>query len=289
MKPVLMRHVEAYSESFKSWKNEKPYRHNPWHYHPECEITFIIKGSGILFIGDRVLNYSENELVLIGPNLPHEWRSNIKEDPDNYSQSIAVHFKPGSLGNDFYKIPEMQPINLLLEQSVRGIAIQSNPVKETVKNKLIQLIETQGVERISLLLSILSSITRTDKISFLSSTSFVDSIQNDHDHRINKVYKYVMTNFKNQLSIDQIAAEISMTPTSFCRFFRKRINKSFVQYVNEIRIGYACKLLYEDKFSISQVAFESGFDNLSNFNKQFKKIKQVTPSQFILQISKKSD
>ena len=288
MKPVLMRHVEAYSESFKSWKNEKPYRHNPWHYHPECEITFIIKGSGILFIGDRVLNYSENELVLIGPNLPHEWRSNIKEEPDNYSQSIAVHFKPGSLGNDLYKIPEMQPINLLLDHSVRGIAVQYHPVKETVKNKLLQLIETEGIERISLLLSILNSIACTEKIDFLSSTGFVDSIQNDHDHRINKVYKYVMTNFKNQLSIDQIAAEISMTSTSFCRFFKKRTNKSFVQYVNEIRVGYACKLLYEDKFSISQVAFECGFDNLSNFNKQFKKIKQVTPSQFISQISGKN-
>lgn len=287
MKPVLMRHVEALNESFKSWKNEKPYRHNPWHYHPECEITFILKGSGILFIGDRVLNYTENELILIGSNLPHEWRGNIKEEPDNYSQSVAVHFKPGSLGNDFYKISEMQPINLLLQNSIRGIVIKSDEVKEIVKNKLLQLIETEGIERISLLLSILNSIAGTEKIDFLSSHSFVNSIQNDHNHRINQVYKYVMTNFKNHLSIDQIAAEISMTPTSFCRFFRKTTNKSFVQYVNEIRIGYACKLLYEDKFSISQIAFECGFDNLSNFNKQFKKIKQVTPSQFILQILKK--
>ena len=92
MKPVLMRHVETTTESFKAWKNANPYLHNPWHYHPELEITVIIKGSGVLFVGDKIINYGENELFLIGSNLTHEWRSDIKTPLDNYSQSIAVHF-----------------------------------------------------------------------------------------------------------------------------------------------------------------------------------------------------
>ncbi len=286
MKPVLMRHVEPVNESFKAWKNEKPYLHNPWHYHPEYEITFITQGNGMLFIGDKVINYGENSLVLIGPNLPHEWRSSIKDDPDNYSQSLAVHFKTSSLGNDLYKLPEMVLINTLLEQASRGIIIYDIVTIETVKEKLMSLLLTEGVERISLLLSILHHISIASESEQLSSTSFVNSIQNEHDNRINQIYKYAMTNFRTQLSIDKIAEEISMTPTSFCRFFNKRTNKSFIQYVNEIRIGYACKLLYEQKLSISQIAFECGFDNLSHFNKQFRKIKNSNPSSFATTLKK---
>ncbi len=286
MKPVLMRHVEPMNESFKAWKNEKPYLHNPWHYHPEFEITFITRGNGLLFIGDKVLNYADDSLVLIGPNLPHEWRSRIKDDPDDYSQSLAVHFKSSSLGNDLYKLPETVLINSLLEQASRGIVINDNETKNKVKEKLTDLLQTVGVERISILLSILHHISVTTEAELLSSSSFVDTIQNDLDNRINQIYKYAMTNFRTQLSIDEIAEEISMTPTSFCRFFKKRTNKSFIQYVNEIRVGYACKLLYERKLSISQIAFECGFDNLSHFNKQFRKIKNVNPSQFISQLSK---
>ncbi|MEO7046293.1 MAG: AraC family transcriptional regulator, partial [Ferruginibacter sp.] len=119
--------------------------------------------------------------------------------------------------------------------------------------------------------------------------SFVDSINEGQDLKMNRIYKYIMANFKEQISIDDLLSEVNMTKTSFCRFFKKRTKKSFVQYVNEIRIGYACKLLYTESYNISETAYESGFENISNFNKQFLKVKKRTPSQVLEQFSKKNE
>lgn len=286
MNPILMRHVEAITESFKAWENANPYLHNPWHYHPECEITFINKGKGILFIGDKVLNYKENELVFIGPNLPHEWRSYFKDSADFHSQSFAIHFKKELFGQEFYKIPEVEPIHELIKNSARGLKINSRKTKKNVRQMLGALLNSTRMERITILLSILNEIAVCPDIEVLSSPVFVSSIEQDNNQRMNEIYKYVMTNFKHKFSIEEIAREVCLTPTSFCRFFTKRTNKSFIQYVNEIRIGYACKLLYEGACSVSQAAFDSGFENLSNFNRQFKKIKGKTPSEFVSHISK---
>jgi AraC-like DNA-binding protein len=281
-----MRHVEAISESFKAWENSNPYLHNPWHYHPECEITFISKGKGILFIGDKVLNYKENDLVFIGPNLPHEWRSYFKDSADFHSQSFAIHFKEELFGADFYKIPEVAPITELIKNSARGLKINSRKTKKNVKLMVHSLLSSSRMERITILLSILNEIAISSDTEVLSSPIFVSSIEQDNNQRMNQIYKYVMTHFKEKFSIEEIAKEVCLTPTSFCRYFTKRTNKSFMEYVNEIRIGYACKLLYEGACSISQAAFDSGFENLSNFNRQFKKIKGKTPTEFMCHISK---
>lgn len=278
-----MRHVETPpSESFKSWENSNPYHHNPWHYHPECEVTYVNRGSGVLFIGDQVINYKRDTLIMIGSNLPHEWRSDSKESPDFFSQTFAVHFNKSFPGTDFYKIPEAVAINQLFEQSERGIRINSDQTRRIVKEKLVLLLHTKGIERISLLLSILNQLALCSEAELLSSRAFVDSIDQGQNHRMNQIYKYVMDHFRDQISVEEIAREAHMTTTSFCRFFKQRTNKSFIQYVNDIRIGYACKLLLEENYNISQIAYESGFENLSNFNKQFKKIKNLTPRQFIL-------
>lgn len=283
MNPILMRHTEAISESFKAWTNGNPYKHNPWHYHPECEITFVNKGSGALFIGDKVMKYSNDELVIIGPNLPHEWRSDFKDQEDFYSESYAVHFKKDFIGEDFYKVPEANLIGRLLDAAGRGLKVSAPGTRTLVKEKLIALLKAEKMERINLLLSILNDISVCSSLEFLSSVSFVNSIQDDSNFRMNKIYKYVMTNFKYKLSIAQVAEEVCMTHTSFCRFFKRCTNKSFVQYVNEIRVGYACKLLFEQQLTVSQIAFECGFENLSNFNKQFKRIKNLSPREYICQ------
>lgn len=288
MKPVLMRHIETSTESFKAWKNSSPYLHNPYHYHPELEITIIIKGKGILFVGDKILNYGENELFLIGSNLPHEWRSDFKHNTDFYSQSIAVHFMKNLPGVDFEKIPEAVAIHKLLEQSVRGIKVAGSNTIEFVKEKLLLLIRTEGIERISLLFSILNAIASNSQLEMLSSPSFVNSFGDGENHKIIQVYKYMIANFKNHISLDQVAQQLNMTTTSFCRFFKKRTNKSFIQYLNEIRVGYSCKLLIEENYNISEVAYESGFENISHFNKQFKKIIKLTPKEFISLQSTKS-
>ena len=287
MKPILMRHVESSNESFKIWTNAAPYLHNPWHYHPECEITAIEEGRGILFVGDKITTYEKDDLILIGPNLPHEYRSSIKDSPDYLSKSMALHFRNDFPGNDFYKILEAKIIHEILEQSRKGIKFNNRSIQNKVKEKMAEILQSKGIERINLLFLILEMIATSPDQEYLSSQSFIDSFDEGEDHRMNTIYKYVMTHFKESISIDQLAAEVNMTKTSFCRFFKKRATKSFVQYVNEIRIGYACKLLYTESYNISEVAYESGFENISNFNKQFMKIKKKTPSQLLAQFAKK--
>lgn len=288
MKPVLMRHIETTTQSFKAWRNSSPYLHNPYHYHPELEITIIIKGKGILFVGDKIQNYGENELFLIGSNLPHEWRSDFKQNADFYSQSIAAHFMKNLPGINFDQIPEAVAIKKLFDQSVRGIKVGEPRIIEFVKEKLLLLMEMEGIERISLLFSILNAIASTSELEILSSPTFVNSFGDGENHKIIKAYKYMIANFKDHISIDQMAKQLNMEPTSFCRFFKRRTNKSFIQYLNEIRIGYSCKLLIEDNHNISEVAYESGFENISHFNKQFKKIIKLTPKEFISKQSIKS-
>jgi len=287
MKPILMRHIETTTESFKAWVNVAPYLHNPWHYHPECELTTIEEGNGVLFAGDNVTTYEKNDLILLGPNLPHEYRSSIKSNPDYHSKSISVHFRSDFPGNDFYKIPEAKVIYEILAQSKRGIKLKDLPVQKKVKEKMTDIFEAKGIERINILFSILEIIASSDKHEYLSSQSFIDSIDEGQDQKMNKIYKFIMANFKEQISIEQLASEVNMTKTSFCRFFKKRTNKSFVQYVNEIRIGYACKLLYTQAYNISEAAYDSGFENISNFNKQFMKIKKETPSQILAKFTNK--
>lgn len=289
MKPILMRHVETTNESFKVWINFNPYMHNPWHYHPESELTFIEEGRGVLFVGDSVTNYCKNDLFLIGSNLPHEYRSSTKETPDYFSKSIALHFKNDFPGQDFYKIPEAKIIFQILQQSKTGIKFNDTTTQKIMKEKMTEIFQTRGIERINILFSILEMIASSSEQEYLSSQSFVDSINEGQDQKMNTIYKYVIKNFKEQISIDDLASEVNMTKTSFCRFFKKRAKKSFVQYLNELRIGYACKLLYTESYNISETAYESGFENISNFNKQFLKIKKSTPSQVLAQFSKKKE
>lgn len=288
MKPVLMRHIETTTQSFKAWRNASPYMHNPWHYHPELEITAIVKGKGVLFVGDNIMNYGENELFLFGSNLPHEWRSDFKHDADFYSQSVAVHFKKNLPGINFDQLPEAAMLTKLFEQSLRGIKIGDPSIIKFVKEKLLLLIETKGIERISLLFTILNAIASSSRLELLSSPGFVNSFGAGENQKIIEAYKYMIANFKNHISLEEVAQQVNMTSSSFCRFFRKRTNKSFIQYLNEIRIGYSCKLLIENDYNISEVAYESGFENISHFNKQFKKIIRLTPTEFISLQSAKS-
>lgn len=282
MKPILLKHVETTpSESFKVWKNGNPYIHNPWHYHPECEITLIDEGVGVLFVGDCIPHYRKNDLVLLGSNLPHEFRASQSHSPDFKTQSTAIHFKWDFPGEEFYKMPEAKIIYNLLNKAKRGIKINDSFAQDIVKLKMADIFREEGISRISILFSILQAIANSYNHEYLSSQVFVNSIQENADDKMYQAYKFIMDNFQEKISQEQLAKELNMTTSSFSRFFKKRTYKTFVDYVNEIRIGYACKLLLRGDQNISGAAYESGFENISNFNKQFLKVKGFTPSQYL--------
>lgn len=286
MQPVLVEHkIEKENSSFKVWRNANPYMHNRWHFHKEFEVTFIEKGNGTRFIGDSLQKYTSGDLILVGANLPHEWRSDKDENLsfDYYSSSLAVHFMKDFPGSKFYDMPETFLIKKLLETSRQGISILDNVIKSKIQKKLEKMIHSKsnGMDRIMGLFSILEIIASSDKIEILASKGFAESFENSKNYRINVIYKYITENFNKPISLNHIAALINMTPNSFCRYFKNCTNKSFIEYLNEIRIRYACKLLIEENNNIIQIAFLSGFNNLSNFNRNFKRIMGKSPTEYI--------
>jgi len=281
LQPKLLKHTTSNHQSFKIWKNADPYLHNPWHFHPEIELTLIVRGMGTRFVGDNIQPYYDGDLVLIGENLPHEWRSEISPKNSDYqSKSLAIHFLKDFLGNTFYDLPEVGEINHLIHASRRGLKINDSTIAQKIYDELNYLLTINSFEKIIGLFEILNLIARAKDRELLSSDGFVESFSMANNHKINDIYQYIIKNFRQPIRLEEVAEQVFMTPNSFCRFFKKCTNKSFVQYLNEVRIGYACKLLLEDKFNISQIAYESGFNNLSNFNKNFKAITGKTPSEY---------
>ena len=282
MRPVLMRHVQADKGSYKAWCNSSPYRHNPWHYHPECEVTRVVKGSGTLYIGDRMIDYAEDDIIFIGPNLPHEWRSDYASDRDTYSSSHAVHFNHNLFGQGFFDLEEVSQLNNLFKKSDRGLKIYCTETKSQVSSKLAEVLDCSGILKICKLLEILHAISNCSEMDSLSSAGYSNTFDFSQVGRLNRIYDFVARNFRDRILLEEVAALVNMTKTSFCRYFKKRTHKSFTTYLNEVRIGYACKLLLEGEMSIAAVAFDAGFGNISNFNRTFKRLKEMTPSEFVL-------
>ncbi|MEN8230611.1 MAG: AraC family transcriptional regulator [Bacteroidota bacterium] len=283
MQPLLITHKPGENTTFKTWRNAGPYVHNLWHFHEVFEITYIEKGCGTRFIGDHIQQYGDNDLVLLGSNVPHEWRSDFKGDmkADYSTRSLAVHFERDFAGKAFFDLPEMESVSSLLNSSSRGISIVDVGARKKIHRLLIQLVNLQGAERIIKFISILVLIAEAQGNKLLASQELVASYERSKDYRINEVYKFIANNFKNDITLDDMAAVVSMSTNSFCRYFKKCADKTPVRYLNEIRTGFACKLLMEGNLNVAQCAHESGFNNLANFNRRFKLLLGKTPKEYM--------
>ncbi len=283
MKPILRKIDPGTDYSFSIREDIHPYLYHHWHYHPEVELTFIRKGNGIRLVGDSMQPFKDGDLILLGANVPHLWRSDasyFEQSSELTIEAIAVHFKAEFWGDAFLALPEMAAVNRLLERAQRGIRVLGD-THTRVAAKMEEIICTQGVARIELLLHMLNLIAFSDECESLSSAGFVQTFNANNTDRIDQVFNYTFTHFKEPLSIERVASAVSLSPHSFCRYFKTRTLKTYWQFLLEVRIGYACKLLIENKQNISHIAFESGFSNLSNFNRQFKAIMRLTPQQYL--------
>ncbi len=282
MKPYLLRIEVAPEHSFKVRNNVNPLNYNQWHYHEELELTWIQKGSGIRFVGDNVENFVEGDLILLGSNLPHYWRSDeaLKQEGGVQTcQAVVVQFKPDFWGTAFLELPELSTISDLFAQAKRGLRISGTAGRKVCV--LIQkLISSSGLKRILLLLNILQAIQSASETSYISSIGFNASLNDVETKRISAIYGYTITHFKSKIKLEEIAAVANLTPTAFCRYFRSHTNKTYSQFLLEIRVGHACKLLMDAKMSIGQICMESGFQNFSNFNRYFKSVVKLTPLEY---------
>ena len=247
-----------------------PYFPNPYHFHPELELTYVIRGTGTRYIGDHIESFSEGDLVLVGSNLPHLWKNDkiyYQGDPYLKSRAIVLQFKDNFLGEQLFELPEMKLVKKMILKSRQGLKIQDkNKIATLIKN----MVDQSGAERIINLLFLLNMIAESKNTKVLSSKPFsVDSSQIGLE-RINNVFAYIFENFSNEISLDTISKVANLTPTAFCRYFKSHTNKTFSTFLTETRIHHSCKLIQNENRSISEIAFEAGFNDFSYFSKMFK-------------------
>lgn len=282
MKLHLLNRSSKENSSFTVAHNKYPYFLKIWHYHPELELVALLKSTGTRFIGDSIAKFEEGEVVLIGKNLPHMWLNDdvyFDKTSGLLAEAIAVHFDIDFLGKELFEAPEMKTIYDLFDRAQHGIHFLE------IENQLLKRIQKisglGAFERTLELLNILHVLAKHDKFKLLSGPGFADSFNKTSNKDLDKIYEYVFKNFKNPIHSKDVAKIIYMNPSSFSRFFKRIHRKTFTRYLNEIRIGYACKLLIEDVDNITAICYESGFSNISNFNRQFKSITNMTPTMYI--------
>lgn len=256
---------------------------NPnWHFHPEFQLSFIVKGKGTRFIGDHVETFQEEDLVFTGPNLPHLWRSDkiyFDKKSKLTTRGLVIYFDHTLLNAAILEKEEFHYINKLVENSARGIEFYGE-TRGKIKRLLLKIANEKGFRRIITLMEIINMLANSSEYNLLSSPRYTNLLKDNDAEKMSLVYEYVMTHFKNKIALEEIAGMLNMTTTSFCRYFKPRANKTFTRFVNEIRIGHARQLLLENNLNISQIGYECGFNALSNFNRQFKSIVNVPPQEY---------
>ena len=262
----------------------------PWHYHPAIEIMYITRGIGTRFVGDCIEQYEEGDVCMIGPNLPHEWRNDdayFDKESGLRATCICLFFKRGILDPNFIRLPEMNNIRDLIERSRRGLKFTGNSKLE-ITRFIRSSVNDVGVRKVTNLLTLLELMATSTEYELLASVGFTNSVNSEDFERFNKVYKFLVKNFATSIRLEEVSTLVGLTPTAFCRYFKERTKKTFVEYLNEMRIGYSKKLLLENKMKISTISGEVGFPNLSNFISQFKKVTGMSPSQFQKQFGVKA-
>jgi len=245
------------------------------HQHEEIQISLVIKGTGTFIIGDCVGDFSPNSIFVIGENLPHVFKS---DEPDDEVHMITVFFTKRSFGIQFFDLPLFQNVQQLFSDAQLGIRVQSDIevlaskiVAVNVKDKLGQFI--QFLEVLQLL-----TLSRYKTLSSLINRKKYAGLEGK---RMRDIFQHSMTNFHKTIELKEIASIANMTPNAFCRYFKQRTNKTYVNFLIDIRIGNACKLLRSDnEMSVTEICYKSGFNNLANFNRKFKALKGVTPTEF---------
>lgn len=282
--PSLERIEPNFGHSFalRKFEDNNPNTQPFWHFHPELEIVYIKHGSGKRHIGNHISYYSGGDLILLGPNLPHY---GFTDRLSGSSSEIVVQMKVDFLGNNFFKLPEMQMIDQLFERSKSGLSFYGN-TKSEIGARLNSLFYMDQFDKLNEFLRILQMLAVSKEYNILNASGIALVIQSQDTNRIDAVYKYVRSHFTESIQLEEIATEVNMTIPSFCRYFKKVTGKTFTEFVNEFRIVHACKLLSEEQFSISEVCYESGFNNFSHFNRLFKQKTGKNPNAYRKEVEK---
>ena len=250
--------------------------------HVNFEIALIENCCGKRFVGDHIEDFSGSELILLGSYLPHCWQYYNPVDPNIQPQAIVVHFFPDFLGKGLLTKPEAIGLIKLFENASKGILFTKTTVIRA-KRILNQMLFETGLYRAALMLQLLDILAHSDSSKTLSSPSFSIVETSSEANKINRVFDYIFKNFKEDISLHDVADIVPMSTGAFCRFFKQKTQRTLVEFIKEIRIGHAAKLLMEGNYNVAETCYQSGFNNISNFNKHFKEVKGLSPREFIKQ------
>ena len=282
MKPHFHKVPVQIENSFSIRRDIKANFGTVWHYHPELELHYVLKGEGVRFIGDSIRNFSEGEMILLGENLPHTWRCSEKyfNDGSCHVEAIVLQFLPTCFGKEFFTLPETYLIPRLFERAKRGLIIGGEK-KLKVTRLLEQALRASHLDRLILLLSILKVLATHDDEDEPITSAYTFSQTNEAEMaRLDRIYSYALANYEKEISLEEIASIANMSATSFCRYFKLMTNKTFFEFLTEIRISHVCRALVEDKLPTEVICFESGFHNVSNFYRHFKRVTGLTPHEY---------
>jgi AraC-like DNA-binding protein len=275
MKPFIEKLPLAENTSFVASTHRTPYFEVPWHQHIEYELILFTEGAGLSFIGNYVGEFETGDVFFLGSNVPHTFQ---KSHEDAITSAVVVHFRDDFWGEELLNLPESQSVKRLLEKSVHGLKLTGN--SKEVLNPLIQSLEKEkGFRRIVKLCECLAILADTSEYKAVS-TQEIKAMNFRDKERIDRIFQYTMDNFKEPVELTVIAEIAAMSVPAFCTYFKKRTKKTYIDFINEIRIGYACKQLLTTEMNILEICFESGFNTVANFNRQFLKVKGMTPSAY---------
>jgi AraC-like DNA-binding protein len=260
---------------FDQWAFDGPY-----HFHPEYELTFITKGSGKRYVGTHMEDFFTGDLVLLGSNLPHCWKLANIEQTQHEAGAIVIQFTADFLGEDFFDRPEMQDISKLFEKSVSGIKF-GDSIQAEISDLLRGLVDDENnFNKLLKLLDILQNLAVTNDFILLDQNQGMATNSVSQQERINPVFAYLVENFRQSVSLDKAASVANMTPNAFCKYFKKVTRKTFMETIIEYRLNYATQQLVQSDKPISEIAFESGFGDVSHFYKMFKAKMRLSPLNY---------
>lgn len=282
MKPALEHLPREKGESFVVKDFDYRYYPTPWHYHPELEIVLVTESTGKRFIGNHISDFKPGNLALLGPNIPHTYRNEDKYYQEGSllrARSIVIHFTEDSLGSDFLSLPETVVLGKLFEQSAYGLEINGK-TNQRISNKLLDIVTLSGLKKWICLVDILLDIAVANKDAVKITQSPYTGYNEKESTRLCNVFNWVVSNLENQITLDEAAAIAQMNPNAFSRFFSLRTRKTFSDFVKELRLQKAAKLLIESELPVTHICFECGYNNISNFNRQFLNYYQVNPVKY---------
>jgi len=281
-KSIYFKIPKSGREGFVVQLDNLPYFYDRLHYHPELQLKYIVKGTGDLFVSDTIKSFESGNLFLIGSNQSHVFKSDKKyfeENSNLISRSISVFFHERSLGDGFFNIEEMSAIRDLIQRSGRGIQFSPN-ISYKVGPEIQNLLKVSGFERLLKTLFILNELALSDDFKFLATMKSSEPLSDKENEKVNDVINYIFSHYKKDLKLKDVARIANYSQAAFCMFFKRRTRKTFTEFLNEVRISKACKMLKDSDLNISEICFESGFNNVSNFNRQFKKVTNFSPSNY---------